>query len=186
MSTAAAQACKGDVDLTMQATVEAFACERVDGSLTVRGAVGDLGPLSRLREVAGTLDVNGTRRLATRTGLDGLRSVWALSVRHNDAPCSLGGLGGLEPTISGAVTIAYNDSLRTLAGLAPLTAVGWLTVRGLLGNEITDVEALASLSSVGGGVLLASAFLWTACEGAGATWSGWSPPPTRRACTSSG
>src|SRR5690606_16612386 len=101
----------GDVSLTSQTEVDAFAtnypnCTEVSGNLTIQGAnITDLTPLSNLTSVGGFLRIYSNSNLTNLDGLSNLTSV------------------------EGFLQILYNSSLTNLDGLSNLTSVeGFLRI----------------------------------------------------------
>ncbi len=69
-------------------------CSAIDGDLLVRG-VTSLEPLGALERIAGSLRVENTQKLYSLSGLERLKSVRELELRHNDGLISGGALHGL-------------------------------------------------------------------------------------------
>ncbi|MEO0556946.1 MAG: T9SS type A sorting domain-containing protein [Bacteroidota bacterium] len=172
-STALAQVCTGDVLLSSQTQVDAFACSQIEGSLTIKGAdITSLSPVAPLISVEGQLQIDSTS-LASLRGLGALTSVGGgLFIRNNSvlasidslaAVTSVGGnlyvrenplltsIDGLEavPSIGGTLQVQGNAALTSLHGLAAITTVGGtLKIQG--NDALTSLDGLGSITSVGG------------------------------------
>ncbi len=106
----------GNVTLTSQAAVDDWlACYSIiDGSLTILGAnITDLGPLSNITEITGSLSIYYNASLASLTGLDNLATIGgSLTMFYNFSLgdcCAIYDLlnnGG----VTGAVTIFFNKT----------------------------------------------------------------------------
>ncbi len=150
-----AQVCPGDITLTSQAEVDAFACSQVTGNLTIAGSdIEDLAPLSGLASVGGGLVIEFNAALGSISGLSGLASLGenpfsvSLSVRFNDVLGSLAGLEGLT-SVDGGLVIETNAALTSLAGLEGLTTIGGgLNLND--NNTLSSLAGLEGLTSVGG------------------------------------
>ena len=155
---ASAQACDGDVVLTTQAEVDAFACSAVTGGLRIGESGGptsdidDLSPLAGLADVGGYFVIENTA-LANLDGLDGLVALTgSLGIRNNQLLTSLDGLGALE-TIGGSLGIVGNHALPSFAGIDRLVSVG-SDMRVTYNSMLVDLTALAALSHIGGSLTL--------------------------------
>jgi hypothetical protein len=111
-----AQACTGDMHLTTQPEVDAFACTSLEGSLTITGDdITNLDGLASLESVGGDLSI---RRNASLTNVDGLASLtsvkWVLLISENTALTSVDGLASLT-SVKGALHIRGNAALTNCA-----------------------------------------------------------------------
>lgn len=145
---------EGDVRATTQAQLaELDGCLTIVGSLTVSGTPGDglsLQPLSWLRLVTGSLEVDGLETLA---GLDALEQVGNLTLR-NLGERELSHLSGLTRVIwdppgsgdGGVINIADNPNLNSLGGLGWLTS--WQRLYVLSNPQLQRLEHLSGPTSV--------------------------------------
>src|SRR5690606_5725923 len=120
----------GDVILTSQTEVDAFAtnypnCTEVSGNLTIQGAnITDLTPLSNLTSVGEYLFIYSNSNLTNLDGLSNLTSVGGyLLIGSNSNLTNLDGLSNLT-SVGGYLDIYNNLSLTNLDGLNNLTSVG--------------------------------------------------------------
>jgi hypothetical protein len=116
------------------------------GDFTILDAA-DLHQLEGYGRVEGTLKIQSCDGLEDLSGLEDLREVGALVVRHNDDLVSLAGLGGLR-VVQGELYIEENQGLRALRGLEGLERVG-IELAVVNNEELWDISALAGLRSVG-------------------------------------
>ena len=151
-----AQVCTGDITLTSQADVDAFACSEVMGSLTIDGFntmsdISVLTPLSPLTAVGGSLTIQGNDALPSLDGLGTLAFIGgSLSLFNNDALVSIADLENIT-AVGGTLGIDGNDALATLAGLENITSVG--LVLSIEGNDMLEsLAGLEGLTSVGQGL----------------------------------
>ena len=180
---AQAQVCEGNVWLTTQAQVDAFACTEVTGNLsiglpTASTDISDLSGLSELTSVGGHLPISNIA-LTSLAGLENLTSIGGslslsrhpsltdldalggltsvgvgLWITDNDALTNLDGLEGLT-SLGGDVTLSRNPSLTDLDGLGGLTSVGG-SLRTSFNDALTSLAGLGGLTSIGGGLMLES------------------------------
>ncbi len=154
---------------------------KIAGDLGIGGSAGnlsditDLSPLQSLEVVTGSFSANYNERLESFAGLSSLEAIekGVLSISFNDQLKSLSGLpsmktfagnttlgpnamledfSGLESleTVQGDLTIQLNPVLKTLKGLSNLASVeGDLSFNA---NSLEHIDALTSLTSVGGDV----------------------------------
>ncbi len=101
-------------------------------------ALSDIGALSGLSSVAGSLWIGNNPSLVDLEGLGNITSIGEdLSIGSNDALTDLDGLGGLA-SVGRDMSVSGNTALTSLDGLANLVAVWKRT-------SIVDNPALASL-----------------------------------------
>jgi hypothetical protein len=134
-------------DATNPATVECVT--KVVGNLVVGPSVGltDLGMLSKLREVGGTLYIVGNLGLTSLEGLEELESVGWLHIRRNHALTDLHGLDGLEDVQQ--ISVFNNDGLVSLVGLPEGLAPSKLEIGG--NDDLLDLDGLPLLNAPGSG-----------------------------------
>jgi|FLOH01.1.fsa_nt_gi hypothetical protein len=120
-----AQTYTGNLTLTTQAQVNAFAYTSVTGNLILHdGDITNLSPLSSLTTVGGDLQIYNIYGLANLNGLSSLSSVGGnLWFNGNFLLSNLNGLSSLT-TVGGDVQIWTNRGLLNLNGLSSLTSVG--------------------------------------------------------------
>jgi hypothetical protein len=149
-----AQVCEGNITLTSQAQVNAFACTSVTGNLNISGSdIVTLIPLSELTSVGGDLAISFNAALASLDGLSALTSVGGnLSIGFTAALASLDGLSALT-SVGGSLQLILNLALASLDGLSGVTSVG--------GNldiwenpALASLDGLSALTSVGGNIRL--------------------------------
>src|SRR5690606_13278398 len=120
----------GNVSLTSQAQIDAFAinypnCTQISGSLYISSPdIVNLNGLSNLTSVGGFLLIESNSNLTNLNGLSNLTSVGEnLDIYNNLSLTNLDGLSNLT-SVGGYLSIAYNSSLTSLNGLNNLTSVG--------------------------------------------------------------
>ncbi|HTQ03640.1 MAG TPA: hypothetical protein VMI54_07275 [Polyangiaceae bacterium] len=91
---ASAPSCAGGVAQNDAELARYAGCSAIDGDLLVRD-VTSLESLGALEHMAGRLRIEHTERLYSLAGLERLRSVRELELRHNDGLISGGALRGL-------------------------------------------------------------------------------------------
>jgi len=188
-----AQVCEGDLQLFTQADVNAFICSEVTGDLSIGDwpwatDITNLGGLSELTSVGGSLAIFGNPRLTNVSGLSSLTSVGgALGISDNpvltnvDGWSSLTSVGGnvivqrnpvlinvdglsAVTSVGGDVNVAYNPVLMNVDGLSGLTSVGG-DLRFFENAGLTNLNGLASLTSVGRHLGIARNFALTNLDG---------------------
>jgi hypothetical protein len=96
-SVSTAQVIEGDVTLSSQAEVEAFAGSFVTGNLTIQGSdIIDLTTLMTLDSVGGDLWVEDNDSLSNLNGLSNITSVGGLIIASNYSLTNLDGLSNLS------------------------------------------------------------------------------------------
>lgn len=130
--TSNAQTYNGDLILTNQADVDAFAASGYtdfSGNLTIEGSASDLSGLS-LTNISGNLLIVNNNNLTSLVGLEGIENMSAvLSIQNNTNLTSLEGLNNLltittPPLFSySGLYIKYNGNLESLDGLENLSTV---------------------------------------------------------------
>ena len=155
-----AQTCTGNITLTTQAEVDAFACETVSGNLQIEGAdIVSLDSLSELTRVSVNLTVANNDLLANVDGLDNLTFIdlGSLDIRNNAVLTDLSGLGALT-SVGNDLRVSDNPALTNVDGLDAITSAG-----GLLdirrNDALTDLAGLAAITSVGSIYIEANAAL---------------------------
>src|SRR5690606_16521293 len=120
----------GNVSLTSQAQIDAFAtnypnCTEVSGNLTIQGAnITDLTPLSNLTSIGGYLEIYHNSSLINLDELSNLTSVGGyLDIYDNSNLTNLDGLSNLT-SLGGHLYISNNSNLTNLNGLSNLTSIG--------------------------------------------------------------
>lgn len=115
-------------------------CFEIVGQLVIVGSdLVDLGPLTGLVRVDGSLEIHGNAALTSLSGLESLQQVVAeseeggdlrvgrwdeiLGALGNPALAGVAGLSGLRQ-VDGDLSIEFNDGLVSLGGLEELRAVG--------------------------------------------------------------
>ncbi|GEM_PF-4382462 len=131
----------GNPQLTSLAGLENL---RGVGSLTLEDnpALADLGALSGLTFVTGSLTIDNDDALVSLEGLHNVESVDELVIQANDALADLRGLRGLT-SLSG-LQVNQNPLLRDFSGLE---ALPWI---GDLGLSVTGNAALVDFTGLGG------------------------------------
>ncbi len=181
----------GNITLTSQAGIDAFAYTGVTGAVTiseaVTGNITNLNGLSSLTSIGGRLTIISNSALTTLSGLENLGAVGSLWISTNASLANLAGLNGLN-SVPGFVTIDHNPLLTNLSGLDGVTSIGGYlfisansslsTIAGLegvttiggnltisLNNVLANVDGLAYLSHVGGKLQIYSNPLLTNING---------------------
>lgn len=137
--------CQG-ATLRTAAELSAFAaCSDVKGDLRVtQTTLTDLGALSNLRSVSGTLEISHNPQLEDLTGLEQLTHVEALEIRGNAELDQIEALANLSS--ARFITIAHNPSLGSLRGLERLERADAVKVER---NGIFHTTGLSGLREVG-------------------------------------
>src|SRR5260221_12049517 len=128
--------CTGDVTLTSQAEVDAFAatygCTVITGTLTISGNdITNLDSLRFLTRVEHDLIISNNPNLIDLTGLSSLTYAGAggagpypgAHIGYNPKLTNLDGLNKLS-SVAGVLAIYNNDALTNLDGLSSLMSVG--------------------------------------------------------------
>ncbi|MCB0853486.1 MAG: hypothetical protein KDD63_14770, partial [Bacteroidetes bacterium] len=142
-----AQVYTGDLTLSTQAQVNAFAYSEVTGNLTVSGAdITNLDGLAGLNTVEGRLHIRNNPALTSINGLTTLLSIgnW-LDISNNPSLTNIDGLSGL--TSADNVNIGPNDALLNIDGLSSLTSLGQIGFDS--NNALTNLDGLAGLTTIG-------------------------------------
>ncbi|MDX1529887.1 MAG: T9SS type A sorting domain-containing protein [Rhodothermales bacterium] len=194
---AAAQVCDGDVTLTTQAEVDAFACAEVTGTIEVgpstditnldglseltavsgdfiigheklvNTALADIGGLSSLVTVGGELRIAEAGALTTLDGLSALTSVGDLVIELNPVLESVAALSSLT-TVEGELQFDENDVLANVDGLSALTSVGTLFIEF---SAFENLDGLSGLTSIGEDLILDNVDALTGVDGLAALLS---------------
>src|SRR5690606_22305418 len=159
----------GDVSLTSQTEVDAFAtnypnCTEISGDLYISGStITDLSPLSNLTSVGGSLGIDSNSNLTNLNGLSNLTSVEGfLQILYNSSLTNLDGLSNLT-SVGGNLDIYDNSNLTNLDGLSNLTSIGGLYIASNL--NLTNLDGLSNLTSIGGLFYIASNLNLTNLDG---------------------
>ncbi len=146
---ASAQCPNGNVELTTQAQVNAFAstypnCTQINGILSIHGDnITDLTPLQNLTTVTGALQVYLNPSLTSLNGLQNITSTGGLEVSYNSTLTSVAGLSGVT-TVNGYLGFTANPQLLTLEGLN-IQAVGSLiSISQFAGTNLHGLESISS------------------------------------------
>jgi FIMAH domain len=168
--------CIGNIVLTTQTEVDAFACSSITGTLTVGpssgpDAITDLDALLPLGTVGESVSILDNAELPNVDGLAGMAgAVESLRISGNSLLTDIDGLGGLTAVtnllqitsnaslldVDGlsstgtiqALDIGDNSSLVNIDGLSAVTTVGFFFA--LHGNTVlSNVDGLSALTSVG-------------------------------------
>lgn len=150
--TAAAQCPTGNVNLSTQAEVDAFAvsyptCTNISGNLFISGSgITNLAPLGQIASVTGSLTVYLCSSLQNLNGLN-ISSIGGncdLSVNSQ-----LANITGLQyvTTIGGSFIINGTSALTSLNGLQNLISVGNLV--SIKGAGMDNLNGLENLTSIG-------------------------------------
>src|SRR5260221_13840711 len=128
--------CSGDITLTSQAEVDAFAttyaCAVITGTLTISGNdITNLDSLRFLPRVEHDLIISNNPNLIDLTGLSSLTYAGAggagpypgAHIGYNPKLTNLDGLNKLS-SVAGVLAIYNNDALTNLDGLSSLMSVG--------------------------------------------------------------
>src|SRR6267154_2055468 len=128
--------CNGDITLTSEAEVDAFAatygCAVITGTLTISGDdITNLDSLHSLTRVEHDLIISNNPNLIDLTGLSSLTYVGAggagpypgAHISYNPKLTNLDGLNKLA-SVAGMLEIYNNDALTNLDGLSSLASVG--------------------------------------------------------------
>ena len=144
---AAAQVCAGDIQLTTQAEVDAFACAEVQGDLAVGPStdIANLDSLSELASVGKSLLIFKNTALKSVAGLASLTSAAHLSVEDNDALTNIDGLPALSSV--GTLFITGNEALTDIDGFSALTDVG-VDLYIVDNASLTNLDGLSALTSI--------------------------------------
>ncbi|SDL26334.1 Por secretion system C-terminal sorting domain-containing protein [Catalinimonas alkaloidigena] len=150
-----AQTCEGDVTLSTQTQVNAFACSVVTGNLTIKSAsavadpITSLTKLTTLTRVVGNLNIQDNASLATLEGLNNLTTVSGnLSIAGNGSLNNLQALAKVM-AVGGALDIGFNGVLTSLSGLSGIVSVGdYLNIR--FNAALPNLQGLSALTTVGG------------------------------------
>lgn len=143
------RACEGATLVAADATHALADCAEIAGDLTIEGAaITELGALSSLRRVRGSLGIGPTIRLETLAGLAALERVDGnLAIAGNHALTGIY-LGNLI-AVSGDVTIDRNPQAET-ASLHRLRSVGG-SIEITANGSLLRLD-LGALSRVGGAI----------------------------------
>ena len=142
-----AHACQPPFPMT-QSDIDNFStnfpgCTSITGSIFFASDVTDLSGLSPIRNVTGSLFINGTQ-ISNLQGLHNLITVgFALAVDDNDLLTDLSGLESLR-VVGNTLAIANNENLLTLTGLDGLFGAGSLVIQ--TNPSLVDVSALSDLN----------------------------------------
>lgn len=145
-----AHACQPPFPMT-QSDIDNFStnfpgCTSITGSIFFASDVTDLSGLSPIRNVTGSLFINGTQ-ISNLQGLHNLITVgFALAVDDNDLLTDLSGLESLR-VVGNTLAIANNENLLTLTGLDGLFGAGSLVIQ--TNPSLVDVSALSDLNFIG-------------------------------------
>lgn len=152
-SIAIAQCPSGNITLSSQADVNAFAvsyptCTSISGNLFISGSgITDLSPLIQLTSISGSLTIYLCNTLQNLNGLNNLTTIGnSCDLSVNTQLTSIGGLENLS-TVGGSFIINNLSSLTTLNGLQTLTSVGGLL--SIKGTALTTLTGLDNLNSIG-------------------------------------
>jgi hypothetical protein len=147
---------RDDVWLHGARDVDAFAASGtaiVDGNLHI-GDVDTLEGLACLRQVNGSVIINGTEALKDLDGLERLGSIHgSLWVTENAQLVSMAHLGALKE-IAGDLVVERNEALVTLDGVANLSRGmrGGIYVRD--NDALVEIDGFARLPAVGGELVI--------------------------------
>gem|GEM_PF-6174271 len=116
----------------------------VTGSLTINGLVTSLTPLECLRTIRGGLSIQDQAGLTTLEGLHRLEAIWGdFGLFRNERLVDFAGLDRLE-TIGGDLRVASNDRLTSLFGLESVRILGG----GLYVGSNPSLVSLAGMGNV--------------------------------------
>jgi hypothetical protein len=155
-STWAADCSPGNIILSSQSDVDNFQsehgpCDRVVSDLKVVGKdISNLGGLSSLSTVNGSLIIEGNETLTSLHGLSALTVVgidpgYNLEITGNPVLTDLDGLTVLAH-VGGGLIIHINDSLKDISGLSSLSSA--FLVHIAANPSLVNIKGLSSLSSV--------------------------------------
>jgi hypothetical protein len=138
--------CRGDVVVTSADQLAALAsCDRLDGSLALRGAARlELGALRRLAAVTGDLEIGPTFDLDV-VSLDGVRFVGGAVRLVSNAAATGAFLPALERAAS--LEVAGNVAVLTITAPSLARVEGDLVIED---NPALEVLTLRALAEVGG------------------------------------
>ena len=145
-----AQIINGNVTLTTQAQVDAFAATEVNGIITVNGSsIANLNGLSELTKCYG-LNISNNPVLTNIIGLANLVSVKDdLIIRNNFGLTTLVGFSSLTTVGTAppdALIIENNDNLLNIDGFLSLTFAHSLRING--NDKLADLDGLSALIEV--------------------------------------
>jgi len=143
---------------THQYQIDAFqnqypGCTDIEGSVIIFGDdVQNVLGLSIIKSIGGYLQIGHplySKSLTNLYGLEGLISVGGgISIIHNANLNDIKGLGNVTDLGTGGLTINFNNSLRTLAGLEKIFNAGGVQIED--NPYLHSIEGLSSLSAING------------------------------------
>ncbi len=142
----------GDVTLSTQADVDAWpSCYAViDGDLTVKNSVSDLGPLAGLEEVTGHLKIKSTD-LTDLIGLDNLETVGGnLKIHQNSDLTSLAGLENLN-SVENNLQMFHNFDLGDCCTIHDLLDNGGVNGTVVIFQNYSGCNSEADINETCGG-----------------------------------
>ena len=131
--------------------------ESIDGGVEINhnDALTSLEGLSALSSIGGELRISGNDHLTNLQGLEALTSLGSLRVYEAEALTSLHGLEGVA-VISGDLTIGFWQAVSGMSPSGP-----WRN------HDLTSLDGLGALSSVGGNLLVGNNPVLPTCEATG-------------------
>jgi hypothetical protein len=125
----------------------------VAGSLVINADIEDLEGLSKLKTIAGSLDISGNKYIKDLSAFANIASVReALNICDNDALTSLSDIKNLK--FGGGLRISGNGALTNLSGLERITSVGGdLDISS--NDSLTTLSALENITSIKGRLYIA-------------------------------
>lgn len=147
-----------NITLSSQADVDNFTvnhptCLTSVNSLTINGnssSITDLGPLSGITQVTGTLRLMGLD-VTTLNGINNLNNIGALRIENCDNITTISGFN--TPTSINEVRIQSCDNLTAVTGFSALTNIN-VSLRILNNDQLTTFTGMSSLLSVGRNLLI--------------------------------
>jgi len=167
-----AQCPAGDITLTSQAEIDAFAttnpgCTITNGSITIEeavaGSITDLSGLSAINTVNGNLSILNSTGLTSLAGLNISTVTGALEIIGVSQLSDLAGLASL--TSAGNIVINFNTNLTSLNGLQGITTTNSLDV--ISNGNLINLTGLDNLDTVNGLVRINSNFVLQDLSGLG-------------------
>jgi len=140
------QVCEGDITLTSQAEVDAFACTEIKGGLTVSGNdINNLQGLSKLKAI-GFLRIENNPKLESLEGLNADLDdvVYDVIIRNNSQLKDISALKGMP--VGFTISINNNPALKNLDGLQHVGGVRSLSISG--NSSLKNLDELSSLEEV--------------------------------------
>ncbi len=155
---AAGQCPVGDVTLTTQAEVDAFAvsypgCTTISGYLTIGPStnINNLNALASLTQINQSLTIYDNTNLTDMSGLSGLTSVYRSIVVNNNPLLSDINLEAVSGAIIGDFYVENNATLTTLAAPINLISIGnFAYIRN--NPNLADLTGLENLTTIGRGL----------------------------------